>query len=215
MPADTPYDLPLTCPIPSIHILAQLPQSKSSNAEHIGRPRNAFMIFRKAYQQQMVNPYLLDVRRKVPAALISKTAGRIWRAMSTEDQEPWNGFCRLDKAIHEEKYPNYKFSPQVAGAKRKTTRTPAKTARKAGHPYNSHGNHHLGAESANLEPFHSSQDDHLELCMNWCESRPDEMLGSSSTHSNESSEAEEWAETFSLPAEDWMGLYWNENRVQA
>ena len=109
----TMSSLPLTLPTPSVHVLTSLPSHQQGPNGHIGRYRNAFMIFLAAYCTQVVRPY--RAKLGCPKLQIrggaNKAAGQLWKSMSEKEKEPWNELSHIDELVHAMKYPDYKFLP--------------------------------------------------------------------------------------------------------
>ncbi|KAI6005017.1 high mobility group box domain-containing protein, partial [Pisolithus orientalis] len=79
--------------------------NKSPN--HIPRPRNAFMLFRSAFAaaQKIRTTVEHDNRH------ITRIIAHCWNRLSDADKQVWREKAAAEKALHAEKYPNYRFSP--------------------------------------------------------------------------------------------------------
>lgn len=84
----------------------------SSSKEHIPRPPNAFMLYRSHMLKSRGNA---DPEKRQQN--LSRIAGQLWRAMSTEDRAVWHKKAAEVQAAHYAKYPGYKFKPNRKSAK--------------------------------------------------------------------------------------------------
>ncbi|KAG8951474.1 hypothetical protein FRC04_006006 [Tulasnella sp. 424] len=76
-------------------------------ANHIPRPRNAFILFRTNFveESKLTRGTEADHRN------ISKIAGAVWRALPPEEKLQWHRKALEEKEMHKRKYPNYKYTP--------------------------------------------------------------------------------------------------------
>ncbi|KAK0490940.1 hypothetical protein IW261DRAFT_1413365 [Armillaria novae-zelandiae] len=83
----------------------------------IPRPPNAFILFR--------SDILKKLREKDPKnktgkqRFLSQVAGEAWRRITPEERQAFNNLAEEARADHLKKYPNYRFSPQRKGSKKK------------------------------------------------------------------------------------------------
>ncbi|KAF9074450.1 high mobility group box domain-containing protein, partial [Rhodocollybia butyracea] len=73
---------------------------------HIPRPRNAFIIFRSEYHSTKITT---DIEHD--ARHISRIVGHLWNNMSEEDKAPYRLMAENEKLEHQQRYPNYRFTP--------------------------------------------------------------------------------------------------------
>ena len=53
---------------------------------------------------------------------LSEMAGEMWRDMTTEERRPWFAASEAEKVAHDEKYPDYKFTPVARERKKRRTK---------------------------------------------------------------------------------------------
>ncbi|CAE6444796.1 unnamed protein product [Rhizoctonia solani] len=80
--------------------------SRRQPPNHIPRPRNAFILYRSWYVKEGFLSGVENDHRE-----ISRIVGKIWKQLSTEEQESWKRRAENEKAEHARMYPNYKYSP--------------------------------------------------------------------------------------------------------
>lgn len=112
---------PYSTPTDDIQSVPESQTKKSHSRKqpegHIPRPRNAFILFRCDFVAQ----------KKIPASVepdhrnISRIVGRIWKAMSDEDRQPWIEEAKKEREKHKRLYPQYRYSPTSASAAAATT----------------------------------------------------------------------------------------------
>lgn len=98
---------------PSSAELASMPippsrgTSRNKSPNHIPRPRNAFMLFRSAFAaaQKIRTTVEHDNRH------ITRIIAHCWNRLSDADKRVWREKAAAEKALHAQKYPNYRFSP--------------------------------------------------------------------------------------------------------
>lgn len=83
----------------------------------IKRPMNAFMLYRKAYQN-LAKALCTEENHQV----VSKVCGEGWPLEPESVREQFNQWARTERENHHDAHPNYKFTPSK----------PAKKAKKAG-----------------------------------------------------------------------------------
>ncbi|KAJ7293873.1 high mobility group box domain-containing protein [Mycena rebaudengoi] len=81
--------------------------SRGRPADHIRRPRNAFMIFRSDFwAKQKINKGVETDHRH-----ISRIIGHCWNELPEDEKLKWRVKADLEKLDHEKRYPNYRFTP--------------------------------------------------------------------------------------------------------
>lgn len=88
------------------------PGTTSLQAKHIPRPRNEFMIFRNDFAARWRMGTKEKRGKQNPD--ISKEAGRAWQTLKATDKAAYANYrarAREEKALHEERYPDYKYTP--------------------------------------------------------------------------------------------------------
>lgn len=89
-------------------------QSTSSETEaiHIPRPSNPFILFRNDYtaKHQRGGP---KIRRRTgpPEESLSKQAGKAWRKLDEAEKRVWQDKAEVEKRLHKQRYPHYRFRP--------------------------------------------------------------------------------------------------------
>ncbi|KAF8523514.1 high mobility group box domain-containing protein, partial [Hysterangium stoloniferum] len=79
--------------------------ARKQPAGHIPRPRNAFILFRCLFVSQQSVPASIEKDHRN----ISRIAGRVWKAMSNQEREPWTKAAEIEKNRHEQKWPGYRY----------------------------------------------------------------------------------------------------------
>ena len=90
-----------------------------NDPNRIKRPLNAFMLFRRQFvarRREMLDMIEKDHRK------LSEMAGEMWRDMTTEERRPWFAASEAEKVAHDEKYPDYKFTPVARERKKRRTK---------------------------------------------------------------------------------------------
>ncbi|KAK0186055.1 high mobility group box domain-containing protein [Armillaria mellea] len=72
---------------------------------HVGRPPNAFMLFRSDYWRENK-----DVIRERDHREISRICGQLWRALPPDEKQVYRDMANDVKEVHLAKYPDYKFT---------------------------------------------------------------------------------------------------------
>lgn len=88
------------------------PTATAVEANHIPRPRNAFMIFRNDFAARWRTSH--GEKRGLQNPDISREAGRAWHALKTSDKASWNRYKQradAEKKQHKRNYPEYKYMP--------------------------------------------------------------------------------------------------------
>ncbi|OJT13210.1 Repressor ROX1 [Trametes pubescens] len=75
-------------------------------ANHISRPRNAFIIFRSHIREKMKLANVENDNR-----IISKISGKLWGKLSEHEKAHWASRAEVEKREHAAKYPDYVFKP--------------------------------------------------------------------------------------------------------
>ncbi|KAF9010069.1 hypothetical protein BDQ17DRAFT_1421345 [Cyathus striatus] len=81
--------------------------SRRKTENHIPRPRNAFIFFRSHFYQQRG----LEGDKSTHQNDVSRNAGVIWRGLSAEQRRPFQELAEREKLEHQEKFPNYVYTP--------------------------------------------------------------------------------------------------------
>lgn len=85
-------------------------------ANHIPRPRNAFILFRCDFVRDQTIPRSIERDHRN----LSRIAGMMWTSMGPEQREPWVAMARKEKQAHADRFPNYRYKPEgLALPKRK------------------------------------------------------------------------------------------------
>lgn len=154
--------LPLIRPMPFDDILSLLPKNQGSPDGHIGRPRNAFMIFRQAYHFFVVRPYAARQKSKIPSQEVSRVAGKLWKEMNAKERKPWEDLCVVDKSDHQRNHPDYKYVAKVK-ARKHSSPSESSSSRELGHGMEVDERHtanvHSGGHSAHYD-YESSSNNH-------------------------------------------------------
>ncbi|KAF7293267.1 HMG box domain-containing protein [Mycena chlorophos] len=89
------------------------PSTKKHAAGHIPRPRNAFILFRSDNaRKQQLSSALTNVGWEKQKDL-SRSVGRLWRAMSYAERAEWYAMAEEEKERHAAQYPGYKYTPRA------------------------------------------------------------------------------------------------------
>ncbi|KAF8982016.1 high mobility group box domain-containing protein [Cyathus striatus] len=132
--SSTPLPSTPSSPFTSLHLILPTPTytpqppypSKKSHARkqpanHIPRPRNAFMLFRSdLIRQKKIPPEVENDQGN-----ISRIAGTLWRSMSPEDKQPWLTMAIQEKQLHCSLHPGYRYAPIGPRRRKGTTQTQA------------------------------------------------------------------------------------------
>ncbi|KAJ3812723.1 high mobility group box domain-containing protein, partial [Lentinula lateritia] len=89
----------LTCP-------ERRPRAKNV-VDHIPRPANAFMLFRSDFVKQRHKPGSFETNH----CSSSKDIGTRWKLLTDEDKAVWYMKATIEKAKHQEMYPDYRYRP--------------------------------------------------------------------------------------------------------
>lgn len=93
--------------------------SKLTEEEHIKRPPNAFMLFRKSFYRSVK---LVEKHN----ANISSHAGQTWAEMPEEDKACYFAEAKALKEEHRRLYPNWKYRPKRGKGPKKPRKSPKK-----------------------------------------------------------------------------------------
>ncbi|KAG8808966.1 hypothetical protein FRB91_011992 [Serendipita sp. 411] len=118
---------PHSYPLPDPAILSQQrkterrrpPGKKNTDAPHVPRPRNAFILFRSAFIEQKNGKELASKQQNV-----SRIAALVWKSMNSAEQDPWYKLAAEEKQAHYAANPGYTFQPSGRGDLKKKTRKP-------------------------------------------------------------------------------------------
>ncbi|AMD21936.1 HFR081Wp [Eremothecium sinecaudum] len=91
-------------------------QRKVHKQSHIPRPRNAFILFRQHWHQQLFPQERIKQSERGNGSFktnsqVSVDIGQRWRSLSAEDRQHWLDLAKKEKEEHMKKYPNYKYVP--------------------------------------------------------------------------------------------------------
>ncbi|ORY62289.1 uncharacterized protein BCR38DRAFT_525320 [Pseudomassariella vexata] len=87
---------------------------ENSKDRKIKRPMNAFMLYRKAYQNRVK-----ALRSHDNHQIVSKVCGASWPMESDETQSQFNEWAKTERGMHAAAWPNYRFTPAKAKSKKK------------------------------------------------------------------------------------------------
>ncbi|KAG6853450.1 hypothetical protein C0991_004308 [Blastosporella zonata] len=95
-------------------------EATSSDADHIPRPKNAFILFRSHFYQTLGGS---------DQSQLSVLAGKAWRELSVGEKAPFQLMAKREKLEHQTKFPNYTYAPgpRTGSAKRKNSASKKKT----------------------------------------------------------------------------------------
>lgn len=96
-------------PVISIPAGIKRPHVRKRSANHIPRPRNAFILFRSHAVSSGLIPAELGVNNHKN---VSKVIGEVWRNLEEEEKQVWDRMAEEEKRQHGVKYPGYKYSPK-------------------------------------------------------------------------------------------------------
>ncbi|KAJ1918573.1 hypothetical protein H4219_002510 [Mycoemilia scoparia] len=116
--------------------------TKASKPKHTPRPANAFILYRKAKQAEVIqtNP---GVSNKEVSVII----GNMWRNESPEVTQKYRDMAEVEKQRHKELHPNYKYQPRKPKAKRQAEAAAAAAAAAAANAAGNQFGDHSGAMS--------------------------------------------------------------------
>lgn len=102
-----------------------------SHARYIPRPKNAFILFRQHLHQSLFpkDKAVLDSLGSFKTnSQVSREIGKRWRALSPEEKKYWQDLASSEKALHRQKYPDYKYIPRkVKGSRVAVARVAARS----------------------------------------------------------------------------------------
>ncbi|ORX68888.1 mating-type m-specific polypeptide mc, partial [Basidiobolus meristosporus CBS 931.73] len=80
----------------------------------IPRPANCFFLFRREKQSEIFasNPGITNME-------VSRIIGKMWKNISAEEKSKYQWMAEQIKLDHQQKYPDYKYSPNRTKTKRK------------------------------------------------------------------------------------------------
>ncbi|KAK0441364.1 hypothetical protein EV421DRAFT_1736823 [Armillaria borealis] len=115
----------------------QAPQSTVSSfhintgkgrAEHVARPRNAFILFRCDFVQEHTKDGGRPRRPAggAPGKTVSKRAGEAWHLLSKEQRDHYHGLAEQEKLEHARRHPNYRFQPLRRSSAERSRRSVAR-----------------------------------------------------------------------------------------
>ncbi|EAU85526.1 hypothetical protein CC1G_06427 [Coprinopsis cinerea okayama7 len=94
------------------------PHTKAQKSSHIPRPRNAFILFRSHFNETNP-PKVSPTGKRLNQNELSREVGRVWNAMSKEEQQPWKDKYEEELRLHRLKYPDYAYEPRRRAEGRK------------------------------------------------------------------------------------------------
>ncbi|KAJ7139533.1 hypothetical protein C8R44DRAFT_727576 [Mycena epipterygia] len=110
-------DSPPSTPPAYVEVAPTRPQKSAGRrgrpANHVPRPRNAFMIFRSEFwaKQKISKNVEVDHRH------ISRIVGILWNELPDAEKNDFRVKAELEKLEHQRLYPNYRFTPTVRAQK--------------------------------------------------------------------------------------------------
>lgn len=90
-------------------------KKNSSSAEHIPRPRNAFILFRQHLHYSIFpkDRYMLVTQGSFKTnSEVSREIDKRWRSLPAEEKKYWQDLAQKEKEMHRQKYPDYKYAPR-------------------------------------------------------------------------------------------------------
>ncbi|WVQ95193.1 hypothetical protein IAU59_002287 [Kwoniella sp. CBS 9459] len=85
----------------------KISHARKQNADHIPRPRNAFILFRKHVVDSKLIPASVEMRHQN----VSIITARMWSEAPPDQKAHFNELARLEKEEHLKKYPGYRYQP--------------------------------------------------------------------------------------------------------
>lgn len=85
------------------------------SAEHIPRPRNAFILFRQHLHYSIFpkDRYMLVTQGSFKTnSEVSREIGKRWRQLPADEKKYWQDLAQKEKEMHKQKYPDYKYAPR-------------------------------------------------------------------------------------------------------
>ncbi|KAK7049579.1 hypothetical protein VNI00_005610 [Paramarasmius palmivorus] len=114
---DSPIEPPHIPSLPSIPSLScpPSPEPLAPKPKRIPRPPNAFMLFRSDLIKNGRIPKEVEHRQQT----LSCVAGECWNMLREEERKEWQAKAAEKLREHQQKYPNYKFTPSPKGNSKK------------------------------------------------------------------------------------------------
>ncbi|WVQ72004.1 hypothetical protein IAR50_001548 [Cryptococcus sp. DSM 104548] len=81
--------------------------ARKQNADHIPRPRNAFILFRKHVVDAKLIPTSVEMRHQNVSIITAK----MWSEAPPDQKAHFNELARIEKEEHLKKYPGYRYQP--------------------------------------------------------------------------------------------------------
>ncbi|QLQ80509.1 hypothetical protein HG537_0D05090 [Torulaspora globosa] len=109
--------------------LSSSKNDRKNQSRYIPRPRNAFILFRQHLHQSLFSEHkasLNSLGSFKNNSLVSREIGKRWKALSPEEKKYWQDLASTEKALHRQKYPDYKYIPRrVKGSRAAGSRVAA------------------------------------------------------------------------------------------
>ncbi|WVW85373.1 hypothetical protein I302_107411 [Kwoniella bestiolae CBS 10118] len=81
--------------------------ARKQTADHIPRPRNAFILFRKHVVDSKLIPASVEMRHQNVSIITAK----MWSEAPSDQKAHFNDLARIEKEEHMKKYPGYRYQP--------------------------------------------------------------------------------------------------------
>ncbi|WRT68647.1 uncharacterized protein IL334_005626 [Kwoniella shivajii] len=81
--------------------------ARKQTADHIPRPRNAFILFRKHVVDSKLIPASVEMRHQNVSIITAK----MWSEAPPDQKAQFNDLARIEKEEHLKKYPGYRYQP--------------------------------------------------------------------------------------------------------
>jgi hypothetical protein len=108
-------------PLTSQPSISRKPRIRKREAGHIPRPRNAFIIFRSKFWEEMQrDPIMMEDGDARDHRVVSCKAGRAWNKLSPDEKAPFVALAVEERIRHAQKFPAYRYSPNKLPTARKT-----------------------------------------------------------------------------------------------